>query len=326
MEKSSERFEQRVWALSFRALRTFRVAGGALAAVVAAATGILTVTGEPSGQAAPADCPGLSVIAVPGTWETSIENPKQGMLSQVTRGLPTTVHADYVSYPATAFPWDGEVYGSSKREAVNAARALLAGTAARCAATRFALIGYSQGADAAGDLAAEIGTGLGVVPPDRVVAVGLISDPRRSPTDALIGPQVPGTGAGGARAGGFGWLSPKVRTFCAAGDLYCSVPNDDLAGRSAGLLTQLTAQDPVQIPSYAMTLQSILNEALWQGGAAILSAPADDPASEQWLRQVQDFLASGVHQSYPHYVVDADGTTATTWLHNWLADTADQKP
>ncbi|MGV9663921.1 cutinase family protein [Nocardia niigatensis] len=308
--------------MSFRTARTYRVAYGALTAVVAAAAGMLTATGAPSAQAAPADCPSLNVIAVPGTWETSVDEPKQGMLGQVTHGLPGSVRSDYVSYPATAFPWDGEVYGTSKRDAVNAARALIAGTAARCGATRFALIGYSQGADAAGDLAAEIGTGVGVVPPDRVAAVGLISDPRRSPTDALIGPPVPGTGAGGARAGGFGWLSPRVRTFCAAGDLYCSVPNDDLAGRSAGLLTQMSAQDPLQIPSYAMTFQSILNEALWQGTAAILSAPADDPASEQWVRQVQDFLASGVHQSYPRYVVDANGTTATTWLRNWLADTA----
>ncbi|GAB0103080.1 phospholipase [Nocardia sp. JMUB6875] len=306
--------------------RSRKVAGGALAAVLAAAAGILTATGAPGAQAAPADCPGLNVIAVPGTWETSKDAPKQGMLAQVTRGLPGTVRTDYVSYPATAFPWDGEVYGHSKREAVNAARAMIAGTAARCAATRFALIGYSQGADAAGDLASEIGTGLGVIPPDRVAAVGLVSDPRRSPTDAIVGPHVPGTGAGGARAGGFGWLSPKVRTFCAAGDLYCSVPTDDLAGRSAGLLTQLTAEDPLQIPSYLLTLQSILAEALMPGWSAIMSAPSDNPTHEQWLRQVQQFLASGVHQSYPRYVVDGNGTTATAWLRNWLSDTANENP
>ncbi|MFD7847836.1 cutinase family protein [Nocardia sp. NPDC059764] len=307
--------------MSFRVTRVFRTASSALAAVATAA-GILTATGVPGAQAAPADCPNLNVIAVPGTWETSVDDPKQGMLAQVTRGLPGTVRTDYVSYPATAFPWDGEVYGRSKHEAVGNARGLISAMAARCAATRFALIGYSQGADAAGDLASEIGTGLGVVPPDRVAAVGLVSDPRRSPTDALIGPHVAGTGAGGARAGGFGWLSPRVRTFCAAGDLYCSVPTDDLAGRSAGLLTQLTAQDPVQIPSYALTFQSILSEALVQGGTAILNAPGDHPASEQWIKQVQDFLDSGVHQSYPRYVVDSNGTTATVWLRNWLAETA----
>ncbi|WP_405484076.1 cutinase family protein [Nocardia sp. NBC_00511] len=295
-------------------------------AAVATAAAILTATGLPAATAAPSDCPSLNVVAVPGTWETSRDDPQQGMLAQVTRGLPGKVRTDYVSYAATALPWEGEVYGRSKREAVNTARDMISKMASRCGATHYALLGYSQGADAAGDLAAEIGTGLGVVSPDKVVAVGLLSDPRRSATDALVGPAVPGAGAGGARVGGFGWLSPKVRTFCAAGDLYCSVPNDDLAGRFAGFATQLSAPDPLQIPNYAFTLQSILAEALGPGSTAILSAPSDDPAGEQWVRQVQQFLTSGVHQSYPRYVVDHNGATATAWLHNWLADAADENP
>ncbi|WP_349239518.1 cutinase family protein [Nocardia sp. CC201C] len=303
-----------------RGTRAIRLAGVAVAAAVAA--GMVWATGAPRADAAPGDCPALNVVAVPGTWETSRDDPKQGMLSLVTNGLPGSVRTDYVSYAATALPWEGEVYGRSKREAVNAARGLIADMAARCGATRFALVGYSQGADAAGDLAAEIGTGLGVVPPDRVLAVGLLSDPRRSPTDILVGPPVPGAGAGGARVGGFGWLAPKVRTICAAGDLYCSVPTDDLAGRFAGFLTQLSAPDPLQFGNYALTLQAILGEALTPGWNAILTAPADDPASEQWARQVEEFYRSGVHQSYPGYVVDANGTTATSWLRNWLAGIA----
>lgn len=63
----------------------------------------------------------------------------------MTNGLPGSVRTDYVSYAATALPWEGEVYGRSKREAVNAARGLIADMAARCGATRFALVGYSQG-------------------------------------------------------------------------------------------------------------------------------------------------------------------------------------
>lgn len=268
----------------------------------------------------------MNVVAVPGTWETSRDDPSQGMLALVTRGLPGSVRTDYVSYAATALPWEGEVYGSSKREAITNARGMIAGMAARCPATRFALIGYSQGADAAGDLAAEIGTGLGVVPPDRVAAVGLLSDPRRAVSDPLVGPAVPGAGAGGARVGGFGWLSSKVRTFCADGDLYCSVPNDDLAGRFAGFFTQLSAGvEPLQVGSYVMSLNSILGEALFPGITAILAAPPDDPAGEQWVRQVQEFLKSGAHQSYPRYVVDDNGTTATAWLHNWLVDVAEHR-
>ncbi|WP_167475411.1 cutinase family protein [Nocardia arthritidis] len=301
-----------------RTARTFKSACSVAAAAVAVAAGVLSTADAPRAAAAPAGCPDVDIIAVPGTWETSRENPRQGMLSLVTHGLPGTVRTDYVSYTATALPWEGEVYGQSKREALNNARALLADVAARCDTTRFALLGYSQGADAAGDLAAEVGTGHGVVSPDRVIAVGLLADPRRSPADDLIGPPVRGAGAGGARIGGFGWLTPKVRTFCAEGDLYCSVPNDDLAGRFAGFAAQLSAPDPLQIGNYAQTLQSILNDALVPGGQAILSAPADNPASEQWKKQIQDFLASGAHQSYPNYVVDSSGTTATGWLHNWL--------
>ncbi|WP_372440653.1 cutinase family protein [Nocardia acididurans] len=301
-------------------MRTVCSVATAAAAVTAS---LLLPTGTPQADAAPA-CPDLNVVAVPGTWETSHDDPGQGMLSLVTRGLPGSVRTDYVTYAATALPWEGEVYGMSKREAVNTARGMVAEMAGRCPATRFALIGYSQGADAAGDLAAEIGTGLGVVPPDRIAAVGLLSDPRRSPTDALIGPPVPGAGAGGARIGGFGWISDRVRTFCADGDLYCSVPQTDLAGRFAGFLTQLSAPDPFQVVNYAVTLQSILSEALIPGVAAILAAPADNPAGEQWMTQVQEFLMSGAHQSYPHYAVDANGTAATTWLHNWLADIAAQ--
>lgn len=295
-------------------------------AAVTVTTGMLWFGGMARVEAAPGNCPDMSVVAVPGTWETSREDPHQGMLAQVTRGLPGTVRTDFVSYAATALPWEGEVYGRSKREAVNNARKIIADMAARCSTTRFALIGYSQGADAAGDLAAEIGTGLGVVPPDRVAAVGLLADPRRSPTDALVGPKVPGAGAGGARVGGFGLLSSKVRTFCADGDLYCSVPNDDLAGRFAGFLTQLSAPEPLQVGNYAMTLHSILTEALIPGGAAILAAPPENPASDQWLKQVQEFIRSGAHQSYPRYAVDSNGTSATAWLHNWLVDVAAENP
>ncbi|WP_245717244.1 cutinase family protein [Nocardia jejuensis] len=299
-----------------------RACGGVISAV-AITTGVLAATGAPPAAATPSDCPDLYVVAVPGTWETSREEPGQGMLAQVTRGLPGNVRTEFVSYAATAMPWEGEVYGRSKHEGVANARGLVANMAAKCAATKIALLGYSQGADAAGDLAAEIGTGLGVVPPDRVAAVGLLSDPRRSPTDALIGPPVSGRGAGGVRAGGFGWLTPKVRTFCAEGDLYCSLSNEDLAGRVAGFFTQASYPDPLQLGSYMLNVQSILSEALGPGSAAFMPT-SDAPPSEQWVRQLQDFLASGVHQSYPRYVVDGNGATATSWLRNWLTDIANE--
>lgn len=168
-------------------------------AVLGASAAVMSglVFGSGSANADPG-CPSLYVVAIPGTWETGRDKtPQPGMLAGVTRGLPSSTDVDYVTYAATAFPWEGEVYGNSKKEAVDSARGLIAGMAQRCGATRIALLGYSQGADAAGDLAAEIGTGLGVVSPDRMAGVGLISDPRRSPTDIQVGPVAPGAGAGG---------------------------------------------------------------------------------------------------------------------------------
>ncbi|MFI6866462.1 cutinase family protein [Nocardia sp. NPDC050406] len=294
-----------------------RMHGGVLTAAVAISAGVLC--GAAPAQADPAWCPDLYVVAAPGTWETSLDDPRQGMLSMVTDGLPSNVRSDYVNYPATALPWEGEVYGRSKMEAFTRARGLVSSMAQQCGTTRFALLGYSQGADAVGDLAAEIGTGLGVVPADRVAAVGLIADPRRSPLDPLVGPPVPGAGAGGPRPTGFGWLSPRVRTFCAVGDLYCSTTTTDFATRIAGFFAQISAPDPAHMGRYQSEFQSILDDLMISGGWPTLQLHLSDPNNEARFRE---FFESAVHQSYPHYVVDDAGVTTMDWLRRWLTEAA----
>jgi hypothetical protein len=294
-----------------------------LAFAATLASTLLSATGAPAADAAPSGCPDLYIVAIPGTWETSREDPREGMLAGVTAGLPGDVRTDYVRYPATAMPWETDVYGQSKREAVNAARRMIRDMARRCAATRFALLGYSQGADAA-DLAAEIGSGAGIVPPDRVDAVGLVADPRRSPTDPLIGPPVSGAGVEGPRIGGFGRLALKVRTFCAVGDLYCATPADDFATRFAGFVTQLSAPDPSHLGNYQEQAQSILGDVVAAGGVPVLQSQFTQAANGARIRQLRQFLESSVHQAYPSYVIDNYGTTATSWLHNWLSNLAQQ--
>ncbi|WP_157121973.1 cutinase family protein [Nocardia miyunensis] len=276
----------------------------------------------PAAHAAPSRCPRMYVVAIPGTWETSREDPRKGMLARVTNGLPSGVRTDYVDYPATALPWEGEVYGRSKQQAVDTARAMISTMAQRCVATRLALLGYSQGADAAGDLAAEIGTGFGAVSPVRVDAVGLVADPRRSPTDILIGPPVAGAGAEGPRIGGFGLLTPRVRTFCAVGDLYCSTPTDDFATRIAGFFARISAPDPARVGSYQQDAQSILGDVMAAGGIPRLQSQFTAAANDERARELRRFLKSSVHQRYPFYVVDNSGATATSWLHGWLSDVA----
>jgi hypothetical protein len=293
-----------------------------VAGLTAALTAVLPFGIRTTAHAAPPACPALYVVAVPGTWETSDADPGKGMLAAVTNNLPSTVRTDYVAYAATAFPWEGDVYGRSKQEAIDRTRGLIGAMAQRCGATRFALLGYSQGADAAGDVAASIGTGLGIVPPDRVALVGLIADPRRSPTDQLIGPPVLGAGASGARVGGFGWLGPRTYTFCATGDLYCSMPNGDFAGRIGGLLAELSNPDPAKFGTYQQEVSALLNDALAAGGLGLLDNQITTSEYDQRKKQIDDFLKSGIHQSYPRYAVDANGDTALTWLHQRVAAAA----
>ncbi|RDI30624.1 cutinase family protein [Rhodococcus sp. AG1013] len=303
-----------------RVKNSLAVIGACVATVFASAVSV----GVGSAQAAPA-CPNLHVVAIPGTWETSTEadtRPGPGMLAAVTDPLPSTARVDYVTYAATAFPWEAEVYGASKREAVDNARAIIADAAQRCGNTNFAIIGYSQGADAAGDLAAEIGTGLGVVPPSRIVAVGLLSDPRRSEGDTLIGPPVIGNGAGGPRIGGFGMVTPQTRTFCAVGDLYCSTPKDDFVTRLAGFLAQNSSPLAPLTGRYTQEALTIVQDLIAAGGVPTLQAQSSDGANQDRAEKLTQFYESQVHQDYRGYVVDRNGATATSWMANWLRSLA----
>ncbi|MFQ6325067.1 cutinase family protein [Nocardia sp. CWNU-33] len=294
-----------------------RIVGAIVGSVTIGAAG--AVSGAGIAPATP-ECPGLYVVAIPGTWETSDSKPGEGMLASVTDNLPSDVRTDYVSYAATAFPWEVDVYGRSKKQATDNARGLVTAMAQRCGATKIALIGYSQGADAAGDLAAEIGTGFGPVEPERIAAVGLVSDPRRSPNDALVGPPVQGAGAGGPRIGGFGLLSHKTRTFCADGDLYCSTPPTDFAARFAGFLAQASDPNPAQLWRYQQEAVAIFNDLMSVGIVPMLQNQLADPGMDERKQKLEEFYNSFVHQNYPAYVVDPSGATATSWLRQWLVE------
>ena len=91
-----------------------------------------------------------------------------------------------------------------------------------CPTSRVILLGYSDGAQTAGDLATRIGHGHGPVPASRVLAVVLVGDPRRDSSTPQLGAPTDGQGVEGSRTHDFGALNDRVRTVCAAGDRYCS--------------------------------------------------------------------------------------------------------
>lgn len=300
-------------------MRLTRFAAVAAAAATFATAGVALVSGS---AAADPGCPNVDVVAIPGTWETGIDRNDElsgtGMLGGVTRGLPGSENVDYVDYAATAFPWEGAIYGDSERQAVDNARGIIADVAFRCPATRFAIVGYSQGAHAAGDLAADIGTGLSVVPPSRIAAVGLISDPRRAPSDPLVGPPVGGAGAAGPRVGGFGFVSDRVRTVCAPNDLYCSTDNQDFVTRFAGFLAQSSDRDPAKLWRYQLEAASIIGDLMANGGIATLQSQLSEDANKDRVEQLQQFYQSGSHAAYGAYQVGG-GESAVSWMHDWIA-------
>lgn len=182
----------------------------------------------------PAACATTFNLFIPGTWETDeTADPAQprGMLGPVAEAVRREHGADsdiyFVPYMARAFD-NGYTYADSKSTAVNNAQQVLRDYSSRCPAAEFTISGYSQGADAAGDLASEIGNDQGPVPADRVLAVGLLADPGAGTSgESVVGPPTPGTGIADPRPQGMGSLAGRVFSICHPGDLYCSIQKGD---------------------------------------------------------------------------------------------------
>ncbi|MGC4960710.1 cutinase family protein [Gordonia sp. DT101] len=283
-------------------------------AAVITAVGITVGVGSPS-VAAPAGCPAIYVLAVPGTWANG-QSP--GILGAVTSGLGPETRVQFVGYDATAFPWEKAIYGKSKAQAVANTTGLAAAMLRRCPGTRIALTGYSQGADAAGDVASEIGTGRAAIRPGQVAGVVLISDPRRSRRDNLIGPPLTGEGSGGPRLDGMGWVKPRAFTICEPLDLYCNVPRDYFITRIVGYLAETSDPTPSQIGQYQAEAGAIVAELLTLGGPGKIVEELSNARAREQITIFNAFLKSGAHGNYAAFQV-RPGVTAVQWAHDFLA-------
>ncbi|WP_194835744.1 cutinase family protein [Nocardia sp. XZ_19_369] len=240
------------------------------ALAVTVATAGIAVAGPPNPAGPSTDialsaCPALYALGIQGTGESSPDAAPAtdtGMLSTVFRPMlakangPGLVDRAYVPYESgfggvtggSAMPYAESVTGGLAR-----LRTMAKAVADRCAETRFAVVGYSQGAHVASMFAQEIGQGQGILPAEKVAAVALFADPTRNPGAALFPgspgkaspdpapgtagdqlagiaalPQPPAAGGGIGpdrdRAANFGALTGRVASFCAAGDLACDAP------------------------------------------------------------------------------------------------------
>lgn len=314
------------------------IAAGAMAVVVALIVAIIVIvvrkpssppvavppTAVPpstSGQKKPrpeyqdASCPDTQLIAIPGTWESSPTddplNPGQfpiALLLNVTRPLMDEFGRDRVqvyTVPYTAqfhnpLSSDQQMsYNDSRAEGTRAAVKAITAMNEKCPLTSYVLVGFSQGAVIAGDLASDIGNGRGPVDEDLVLGVTLIADGRRQiGVGQDIGPNPPGQGAEvtlsevpvlsamgltmtGPRPGGFGALDNRTNEICGPGDLICAAPEQ--------------AFNITNLPS---TLE-------------VLAGGAGQP----------------VHALYntPEFW-NLDGQTATQWTLNWARNVIDNAP
>jgi phospholipase A/thioesterase len=207
-----------------------------------------------------ASCPDVQLIVVPGTWESSPQddplNPMQfpnALLRKVSTPIgqqfpSSRVETYTVPYTAQFHnPLSGDKqmsYNDSRAEGTRAMVQAMTDMNNKCPLTSYVLLGFSQGAVIAGDVASDIGNGRGPVDDDLVLGVTLIADGRRQQgVGNEIGPDPPGEGAEvtlaevpmlsglgltmtGARPGGFGALNSKTDEICAPGDLICAAPNE----------------------------------------------------------------------------------------------------
>jgi hypothetical protein len=214
---------------------------------------------RPSSQSA--DCPDVQAIIVPGTWESSRQldpnNPAASfplaLLLNVSGPLAQqfgTERLAQYTIPYTAqfhnpFASDNQMsYNDSRTEGTKATVKAITDINNRCPLTSFVLMGFSQGAVIAGDIASDIGNGRGPIDADLVLGVTLIADGRRQQSVGQdVGPNPPGQGAEvtlhelpvlgplgltmtGPRDGGFGALNDRTNEICGSGDLICAAPRE----------------------------------------------------------------------------------------------------
>ncbi len=278
-------------------------------------TAVPPTTKKPRPEFQSADCPDVQLMSIPGTWESSpvmdplnptqfpialLLNVSNPIRQQFDNGRLEVYTVPYTAQFHNPFSADKQMsYNDSRAEGTVAAVRAITDMNNRCPLTSYVLVGFSQGAVIAGDIASDIGNGRGPVDEDLVLGVTLIADGRRQDgVGKVVGTNPPGQGAEitlqevptlsalglamtGPRPGGFGALNDRVNEICAPGDLICSAPE------SAFNITQLPR-----------TIQ-------------VLSGGAGQPIHAMYA--TPDFW-------------NLDGQSATQWTLNWARGVIDNAP
>lgn len=261
-----------------RSLRTVWGAAACTAAVMAVAG--TAAAEEDAVPIPPGPCPGLYVLGVPGTTESSSSADPfadTGMLGRVYGPLAQGVNVQHLTIPYPAAfggaPGTGpgiETFAQSATNAQNRLNATAGEIATRCPHTKIGVVGFSQGGGVATEFARQVGAGNGPVDPNRIAGVAALSDwtrphgaeafpgrpgqivPDPAPstdgaaTSRIRLAPVPGSGGIDPDTAGFGQLAGRVGEFCSPGDLSCDAPDHAEALRTAAeLAARSDLRDPI---------------------------------------------------------------------------------
>ncbi|OZE82640.1 cutinase [Rhodococcus sp. 15-649-2-2] len=234
--------------------------------------------------------------------------------------VPDSYAAVYVEYPA-----DLSSYENAVQTGVTNSQTIMKSITASCPKTRFAIVGYSEGADVARRTAMEVGNQVaaadgtyGIVDPSQVVGVVIFADAGRvsgeGPFPGAENPfsnpdgfdtkyqngntAIPGQGALPGTSGGFGALDGRVASFCSDGDLTCALPeNTSLIHLAANVGRQVNA-DALQNEQLTPATGADLALAL---GRIAVNAFNDIASQPNWMQSDETFLDVLIKVSEPNY-------------------------
>lgn len=234
--------------------------------------------------------------------------------------VPDSYAAVYVEYPA-----DLASYENAVQTGVTNSQTIMRTITASCPDTRFAIVGYSEGADVARRTAMEVGNQVagtdgkyGIVDPSQVVGVVIFADAGRvageGPFPGAENPfsnpdgfdtryqngnnAIPGQGALPGTSGGFGALDGRVASFCSDGDLTCALPaNTSLIHLAANVGRQVNA-DALQNENLTPATGADLALAL---GRIAVNAFNDIASQPDWMQSDETFLDVLIKVSEPGY-------------------------
>ncbi|MFC7448753.1 cutinase family protein [Rhodococcus daqingensis] len=332
-----------------------RIASGLIAPAVVGVTAVVTLTWALSPAprtvdteltASTTECHDMVTVSVAGRHDTPVAGTTKMLVDPNGKELPAALSSDYTSrwvdpvvnapggavdpgsYAAVyiAYPANMNNYENAVAAGVANTKSVMREIQASCPNTKFAVVGYSEGADVARRVAMDVGHqeadadgSYGIVDPAKVVGVVILADAGRAAEQGpfpgaknpFAGPDgfdrkyQDGTNATGGQGalpdtGGddFGVLGGKVASFCSDDDLTCAVPQNIS-------LLQLAVNVGRQLNVDTLEREG-LTPATGQDVAVTLSRIAFDAFTEigsqpNWMQSDQTFLDVLLTVSAPSY-------------------------